>query len=94
MAQYSGIKVAFGNSEKDRRTMNNNRLAVCAASLQCIDEEKVVSCLSMAVFGVGREWILYAETKYLSPLGFPNRVNYRVMNKNVCHKCFSRSGSI
>ncbi len=55
MTQYSGIKVAFENSEKDRRTMNSNRLAVCAASLQCTDDEKVVSCLSMAVFGVGRE---------------------------------------
>ncbi len=55
MTQYSGIKVAFENSEKDRRTMNSNRFAVCAASLQCTDDEKVASCLSMAVFGVGRE---------------------------------------
>ncbi len=93
-AQYSGMKAAFENPEKGRRTMNSNRLAVCAASLQCTDEEKIVSCLSMAVFGVGREWILYAETEYLSLLGFSNLVNYRVMNQIACYKCFSRSVSI
>ncbi len=43
MAQYSGIKAASDGSENERRTIDSNRLAVFAVSLQCTDEVKSVS---------------------------------------------------
>ncbi len=41
-AQYSGINAVLDSSQKDLRTMNSNRLAVFAASLQWVDAVKVV----------------------------------------------------
>ncbi len=43
MAQYSGIKAAVANSENEWQTIDINRLAVFAVSLQCTDEVKSVS---------------------------------------------------
>ncbi len=43
MAQYSGINAVLESSQNDLRTMNSNRVAVFAASLQWADAVMVVS---------------------------------------------------
>ncbi len=58
-AQYSGIHAVLDSSQKDLRAMNSNRLPVFAASLQWVDEVKVLSRGTPK----GIRWLASAEEK-------------------------------